>query len=227
LRLLLFDIDGTLLITAGAGRLAMERAFESLYGFPDALHGIGMMGRTDTSIFKEVLNFHGLCWSNDAEADFKTRYFKELRDAFHSPSIEKKLLPGISDLLSALRNRNGFVTGLVTGNWRESGYFKLDYFGITEHFPDGAFSDDSEFRDWLVGLAVSRFETRLSVRFSKRDVVVIGDTPLDVAAAQSFGARSVAVATGFHPIDTLAASGADAVFPDFSDTNAVIRALAD
>ena len=205
----------------------MERAFESLYGFPGALQGIGMMGRTDTSIFKEVLNQRGLGWSTEAEALFKSRYFGELRDAFDSPAIEKKLLPGIPNLLSALQNSNGFVTGLVTGNWRESGYFKLNYFGITEHFPDGAFSDDSEFRDQLVGLAVSRFEERLSVRFSKSDVVVIGDTPLDVAAAHSYGAKVVAVATGFHPTDELQASGADLVFLDFSDTDAVIRMLAE
>ena len=126
MRLLLFDIDGTLLITAGAGRLAMERAFESLYGFDGALRGIGMMGRTDTSIFKEVLNQRGLGWTSEAEAVFKSRYFGELRNAFASPAIEKKLLPGVLNLLSVLDGENGFITGLVTGNWRESGYFKLD-----------------------------------------------------------------------------------------------------
>jgi len=204
----------------------MERAFETRYGFSGALQGIDMMGRTDTSILKQVLNYRSLGWSIEAEAFFKSVYFSELRKAFDSPSIEKKLLPGIRNLLKSLKNHNGFATGLVTGNWRESGFFKLDYFGITDFFTDGAFSDDSEFRNDLVGLAVSRFEERLSVRFDPRDVVVIGDTPLDVAAAQSYGARSAAVATGFHSIQELMDSGADAVFEDFSDTEKVLKALA-
>ena len=222
MKLLLFDIDGTLIRTAGAGRRAMERSFEKVYGHRKGFRNVEMMGRTDPDILMEGLANHGLVWREEEVDRFREYYFWFLEEEIEIPHAEKRLCPGVSSLLNALHDQPNLILGLLTGNWRYSGFVKLRHFGIEGFFPLGAFGDDARRREELVPVILDRFKRQRGISLTGKDVFVIGDTPLDIRCAKPHGVCTVGVATGFHTMDELASEGPDYLFPDFGNTQEVV-----
>ncbi|HNW58542.1 MAG TPA: HAD family hydrolase [bacterium] len=225
MKLLLFDIDGTLVLSGGAGLRAMNRAFLELYDIPQAFAGIQLAGRTDRAILQDVLARFEQPWSEEVEEIFKQRYFERMEEEMPLPVPGKRIMPGILPLLEALAARPGLHLGLLTGNWRTSGYLKLAEFGLERFFPFGAFADDSGVRDELLPFAVARFAASHGRRPRPREVYVIGDTPHDIQCARPHGAIAVGVAAAAHTPADLAAHHPDYLFSDFTDTTAALLVL--
>ncbi len=225
MKLLLFDIDGTLIHTAGAGREAMESAFEKIYGLQNGFHDIIMMGRTDPSILEEALKNHGLEWNDREVRDFREIYFQILESMIKAPKKGKCLCPGIQELLDRLSQHPDITLGLLTGNWKTSSFIKLRHFGIDGYFHVGAYADDSARRDELVPFAIRRVEKLWGKPVRREDITVIGDTPLDVACARPHDVRTVAVATGSHSLKELKPCRPDHLFKNLKNTEEVFLAL--
>ena len=219
----LFDVDKTLVDSRGAGVRAMNVAFAQLFGIAEGFSGITTTGRTDTAIFREAVGLHGLDGEFPALlARFQETYYSILPRTL--AETEGYVLPGVREVLAGIQAAPGAFLGLATGNFREATRLKLEHFGLYDFFLAGGYADDSEDRAELVALAIERL-AEASGGHGPREVYVVGDTPLDIAAAQANGARSVAVATGFFSADQLTAAGAGLVFPDFSSWQAVLDAL--
>lgn len=227
MKLLLFDIDGTLLLSGGAGRRAMEKAFEEVFGVPSGFQGIEMAGKTDTGILEEALRNQDIRASDEQIQTFKQRYFDLLQDEIRKPSERQRLMPGIRELLDHLSRHPEVVLGLLTGNWRQSGLIKLRHFSLADYFKIGAFAEDAPSREGLVPVAVERYRALTGQKPAADEVWVIGDTPRDVACARPHGARAIAVATGTYSFEELAAARPDALFRDFSDLDSFLRMLED
>jgi phosphoglycolate phosphatase-like HAD superfamily hydrolase len=223
LKLLLFDIDGTLIHSGGAGKAAMERSFEKIYGLKDGFQGVQLMGRTDPSILLEALGQHHLEWKDAEVEKFREYYFWFLEEEIEKPRPDKALCPGVLPLLSALQQERDVELGLLTGNWKYSGLTKLRHFGIDGFFNFGAFADDSIRREELVPFAVDRYAKTSGMTSDKETVFVIGDTPLDIQCARPHGVKTVAVATGMHSLETLRSENPDYLFRSFTDTDEVLR----
>ena len=223
--IILFDIDGTLVLTGGAGGRAMRRAFRDVFGVDDAFEGIPMPGRTDLSILGDALARAGIARANDSVTRFCERYYHHLAEALQEPHPRKTIMPGVRELLDALQEREDVFLALLTGNFVKSARLKLEYFDLWRYFPCGGFGDDAEERHGLLRAALSRAEAHGALAAASARVMVVGDTPLDVACATAAGAQAVAVATG--PVDAAAlrACGADVVFEDLSDTKAFLELL--
>ncbi len=201
----------------------MNLAFARLFGIEQGFAGIDFSGRTDTAIFRDAVDVHGLDGDFPAlMARFQEAYYEMLPESL--VETQGCVLPGVRELLAGLRAAPGALLGLATGNFREAARLKLEHFGLYDFFLAGGYADDSEDRAELVATAIERL-AEASGGQPSREVYVIGDTPLDTAAAQANGARSVAVATGFFSIDQLTAAGAGLVFPDFSSWRTVLDAL--
>jgi phosphoglycolate phosphatase-like HAD superfamily hydrolase len=223
--LILFDIDGPLVLTGGAGGRAMAFAFEEVFGVRDALSGIAMAGRTDAWILADALTAHDIPSDAAALARFREVYLRHLTIELDKPGARKGLMPGVRELLDALVRRDDVYLALLTGNYEEGARIKLEYFDLWRYFPCGAFGDDAPQRNGLVPKALARIAACGGPAFSAADAFVIGDTPLDVACAAFSGARSIGVATGSHSVDELRAAGADVVFEDLSNTREVVAAI--
>lgn len=221
-KLLLFDIDGTLIHTGGAGKIAMERAFEQVYNRPKALEGMSLMGRMDSSILREALERQGLAWKDNEVERFKTIYYQFLTEELKKPRPGKGLCPGIRELLLKLKERDHIVLGLLTGNWRKGGETKLRYFGIEKFFELGVFAEDGLQREDLLPIALARYVALRKEDISKDRVYVIGDTLFDIQCAKFHGVRTVAVATGIHTPEELQEENPDYLFQDFSDTESIL-----
>jgi phosphoglycolate phosphatase-like HAD superfamily hydrolase len=225
LKLLLFDIDGTLIRSAGAGKQSMELAFEKVYGISNGFETIQMMGRTDPSIFREAITNHGLEWEVGALDQFQKFYFEILKREIQRSRPGKRICPGILKLLQYLQDQSNVILGLLTGNWQTSAVIKLQYFDIDHFFQLGAYGDDSEYREELVPVAMEHFFRQTGQSIAKENVVVIGDTPLDIQCAKPHGVRTIGVATGFHTFEDLREAGAGAVFEDLTHTDSVLKTL--
>jgi phosphoglycolate phosphatase len=225
-QLVLFDIDGTLVVTGGAGQRAMNRAFTDVFGIPDAFKRIEIEGRTDTSILGDAFEGQGMTAGPAEVRAFRERYLECLREEVPRPGRNKRVLPGIGALLEALDPEPQVFLGLLTGNFADAAEIKLGHFDLWRYFRCGAFGEDAHDRNHLVPVALDRARTcGLPAHVEAADVVVIGDTPRDVACAHAHGARVVAVATGQFDRAALERAGAEVVFEDFSDTEAALRAL--
>ncbi len=209
----LFDIDGTLLLTEGAGRDAMGLALRDEFGIADDLSGIAFAGRTDPLIVGDIAARHGLRFENGAWESYWARVYAHMRALMTPP--RGGLLPGVAPLLDAIAAEPTWVRALLTGNMREMARIKLDAFGIHDRFAFGAFGDDGPDRNALARVAVTRARERTGV--SPERCVVVGDTEHDVACARAAGARVVAVATGSRTRDALAALGPDLLLDDLAD----------
>jgi phosphoglycolate phosphatase-like HAD superfamily hydrolase len=220
---LLFDIDGTLVLTGGAGGRAMTRAFEELYGIGNAFEGVPFNGRTDAWILSRAAAAHGI--DDEAIARFKPLYLDYLAEELHRPGPRKGVMPGVGPLLDELSRRDDVYLALLTGNFERGACLKLEYFDLWRYFTCGAFGDTTHDRNGLLAQALARIEVCGGPQVAPADVVIIGDTPLDVGVAIAGGARCMAVATGSHTTDELRASGADVVFQDLSDLEAVLAAV--
>lgn len=225
-QLILFDIDGTLVVTGGAGQRAMNRAFHDVFGISDAFIGIELAGRTDTSILADTFARQRMEITGEATRAFRSRYLVCLREEVPKPGPNKRVLPGIAELLTALDPEPRNFLALLTGNYCDAAEVKLSHFDLWRYFRCGAFGEDHGDRNALVPFALERARSiGLPPHVEDAHVVVIGDTPRDVACAHAHGARCVAVATGDYGADALRAAGADVVFDDLSDTAAVLVAL--
>jgi len=224
--LILFDIDGTLLLSGRAGLRAMTRAFDTTFGITDAFAGEHFGGRTDSYLVSNALQKAGLPDTSEQHERFKQNYLALLAEEIEHPGTgHKGLMPGARELLEALADHHHLHLALLTGNYRDAAEIKLQHFELWDFFEWGAFSDDSADRNALVPIARSRAETYdIPVEAIER-VIVIGDTPHDIECARVAGAKSIAVATGGFSMEQLKEAGADEVLQDLSDTDAVIALL--
>ena len=225
-KLILFDIDGTLVLTGGAGVRAMNRALEEVFGPTPGLDGIPVAGRTDWAILSDAVQRHEKVLDTRLLDDLRDRYVGHLAAEIDRPGTGRKaVMPGIREILDALEPRADVLVGLLTGNFEAGARVKLGYFDLWRYFRCGAFGDDAADRNALVPVAVQRAGACGLPTLSPRDVIVVGDTPADVACARAGDAVAVAVATGSSSMDELRATGADHVFDDLSDTRAFLRLL--
>lgn len=223
-RLVLFDIDLTLIASAGGGRIAMESAFARLWAVERATAGISFDGRTDRGIFIEVLERHG---KGGAELDTNlARYMEAYLEDLPASLAAKggSVLPGVPELLAALAaEQPGF--GLATGNVRRGAEAKLRHFGLWEHFLGGGFGDDHAVRADLVAAGIRELAQCLETNPDPRSAIVLGDTPLDIEAAHRAGAKAMGVGTGRFTAEELLAAGADVAFEDLRNTARVLEVL--
>ncbi len=225
-RLFLFDIDGTLLLSGGAGVRAMTRAFEQVFGVTDAFASSDLAGRTDTFILSSAFRAAGLPDTPENHERLRKTYIEILAVEIDAPSSSRReLMPGIMPLLRALRAHDSSELALLTGNFEAAAYIKLRSFGIADFFPWGAFGEESAERAELARVAMRRAEERAIPPHARAHTIVIGDTPHDVDCARAIGARVLAVATGSYSVEQLTAADADIVLPDLSDTDRVVELL--
>lgn len=225
MKLLLFDVDLTLVNSGGAGRTAMTLAFEQVFGKKDGLSHVSFAGRTDRAIFRDGLQEHGIAWTEKRQDQFKQTYINLLQVEIKKPNPKQHIEPGICELLEALTKQPDVILGLLTGNWQSGAKIKLEHFGLLDYFKLGAFADDSEVRNDLPHFAVQRYERQTGGKITPECVYIIGDTPRDVACARSYGAQAVAVATGFYSFEELEASAPDILFRDLSHTTDFLKML--
>lgn len=225
-KVLLFDIDGTLVLTGRAGVRAMNRACEQVIGHSNALDGVAVAGRTDWIILHEALRAIGHEMDEDLFARLRDAYVTLLREEILLPGEGvKAVLPGVAGLLDALCARPDVFLALLTGNFEEGARIKLEHFDLWRYFKCGAFGDDAADRNALVPFALDRARACGLDGIAPEDVFVVGDTPHDVACARAVGAMPVGVATGSFSVADLRGSGADIVFPDLGDAAAFMRVI--
>jgi phosphoglycolate phosphatase-like HAD superfamily hydrolase len=221
--LLLWDIDGTLILSDGAGERALLAALCDEFGITGTLAGIELGGRTDPWIARQILRAHGLPASPAAIRRYLDAYLAALPAEL--ARARARVLPGIRELLPRVAALPGIAQALLTGNLRRGAEIKLSHHGLWEHFPFGAFSDDSETRNDLGPHALRRALAHHAVEFAPARVFVIGDTPHDIACGKIFGAQTIALATGGWSVDELRAHQPTAVFADLSDPAPFLRLI--
>ena len=227
MKLVLFDIDGTVLLSDGAGKRAVLRAMKEVFGTTGP-EGHRFDGKTDPQIVRELQRLEG---HPDHHIDAHLpraigRYVELLGEELDRPGHRPYTLPGVPELLDALDDREDVMLGLLTGNVIEGARAKLSAVGIDpERFVVGAFGSDHEIRAELPAIARQRVLEAHGHEFSGHDIVIIGDTPSDIQCGQSLGVRAIGVATGHYTVGDLMECGAYAAFEDFSDTAAVVEAI--
>jgi phosphoglycolate phosphatase len=223
-KLLLFDIDGTLLLTGGAGGRAMLEAGQKLFGNTFNFD-LDTSGKLDTQIYKELTKLNPMLDMQHRHDEFRDAYLKLLE--FELTWDNKTIaMPGITELLETLRKRDHVTLGLLTGNYGPAARAKLKAVDIQhDWFPITAFGDEAVTRPDLVELAMKRYFDLKSERLQPREIVVIGDTPKDVACAQAHGCVAFAVATGRWSIEELKAARADIVVDNLSDASRLLELL--
>jgi phosphoglycolate phosphatase-like HAD superfamily hydrolase len=213
-KLILFDIDGTLISAGGAGTRSMNLAFQELFGIRDAFRDIAMAGKTDPQIMKEGLKLYGFTHTDGNVEKMIDMYLHFLQIEINNPL--RQLKPGIKEALEMF-DRKGMPLGLLTGNLETGAKIKLMPFGIYDYFLNGAFGSDDEDRDKLLPIAIDKF-TKKGFEFSPKDCIVVGDTPRDVICAKVHGARCIAVATGPYSREDLLNTDADIVIDSLAET---------
>lgn len=219
-RLLLWDIDGTLISTGAAGHRAIERATAQSFG--GDLEGIEIAGRTDSSIAHQILTKYGEPITEDGMKSLLDLYLELL--AQELPRSKGRVLPGVLELLERFQHRSDTTLGLLTGNLRRGAQLKLEHYQLWHFFAFGAFADDHHDRNQLGAFALTRAREG-GEEFLPAQVDVIGDTGHDIACGKAFGARTIAVATGSWPREILAEYTPDFLFDDLSDADGVIETL--
>jgi phosphoglycolate phosphatase len=225
-RLVLWDIDHTLIETRGVGGKIYAEAFAKVTG-----HALGKMpelaGRTEPVIFSEALKGNGATPSEDLYDQFAAEQARGYAAHLDELRARGRALPGAAEALRALSERNDVIQSVLTGNTRPSAEIKLRAFDLDRYldFDIGAYGTDDDTRSNLVNVARQRAEKAHGLNFDDDATILIGDTPNDVAAARASRARIVAVATGKDTVAALAEAGADTVLPDLMDTPAVLAAI--
>ena len=222
MRLILFDIDGTLIDSGGAGTRSLDLALKELFSIDNAFQGISMAGKTDTQIIKEGLLKHGISVNGNIDAVI-TAYLKYLRKEINND--RKHVKPGIYNLLNTLSFMKDIGSGLLSGNLESGARIKLEPFKLNDYFPTGAFGSDDEDRNNLLPVAVKRFEELFRRKIEIDNCIVVGDTPRDVECAHIYGAMCIGVATGPYSFDALTEAGADYVVQDLSNQNTLLQFL--
>jgi len=211
----LFDIDGTLLNSGGAGKAALEAALLEEFDLAELLGEVPYSGRTDRAIIRDLLRLHAL---EECPAVFErlvAGYLQRLPECLRNH--DGRVLPGISALLESLSRREGVAVGLLTGNLRVGAQLKLGHFGLDKYFAFGGFGDHHWERNDVAREALATVRAHLNGQVAVDRIWVIGDTPLDVQCARAIGAKVAAIATGWHSWEELQAAGPDLLMPDLSD----------
>ncbi len=221
--LLLFDIDGTLITSGGAGEGALHDAMNSRFGVEEDLFGITLAGATDALITRLLLEKHGLPVSAENITALLDSYLHHL--TLRLPRHDGFLLPGIVKLLGKLRDHPGCVLALLTGNLARGAEIKLRHYGVWHFFEFGAFADDHHDRNELGRFAQTRATERHGESFPPGRIIVIGDTPRDIECGRAIGAKTAAIATGQYSLEELAGHSPDFLFSDLGDTDTVISTL--
>jgi phosphoglycolate phosphatase len=222
-RLILWDIDSTLVNTGAAGQYALVRATIEWFGGEGDLGGVEIAGRTDRAIAHQILEKYGKPLTDENVAAFLDRYVALLPDELAKRN--GRVLPGIRELLEDLARQSDKTLGLLTGNLRRGAQLKLEYYQLWQFFRFGAFADDHHDRNELGPRAVTRAIAHAGCQFSPEQIDVVGDTGHDIACGKAFGARTIAVATGSWSRERLEKYEPDFLFDDFSDVDEVKRKL--
>ncbi|MBL4845392.1 MAG: haloacid dehalogenase-like hydrolase [Planctomycetes bacterium] len=229
-RLVLLDLDGTLLASRGVGRRALEVAFEDLYGWGEATGGLSFGGLTDPLILQAVFTSHGESAERAVDENDRVmaRYLEALDGLLAQEPNAVWSLPGVEALLDAVVAHPDCVVGVLTGNVEGGARRKLRAAGLGEAFFEvGAFGDEAPTRNDLLPVALNRANRGRDPWLVAQQVVIVGDTPRDVAVARAHGARVLGVSTGATPHDLLAASEPDVLLRSLESTEAVLAAILD
>ena len=222
-RLLLWDIDGTLITTGAAGQRAVIRATAKWFGNDSDLGGVEIAGRTDVGIAHQILEKHRELITDEKVTAFLDLYLKFLEEEL--PRSKGSVLPGVRQLLEKFAPQPDTALGLLTGNLRRGAQLKLAHYQLWHFFDFGAFADDHHDRNELGAFALERAEQETGIKFSPEQVDVIGDTGHDIACGKAFGARTIAVATGSWSREKLGAEKPDFLFNDLGDVDDAIATL--
>ncbi len=222
-RLLLWDIDGTLISTGSAGHRAIALATAQRFGGAGDLDGVEIAGRTDTGIAHQILAKYGETITDESMRSFLDLYLELL--AQELPRSQGQVLPGVLELLTRAESQPDTALGLLTGNLQRGARLKLEHYQLWHFFAFGAFADDHHDRNELGAFALTRAHEGTGQEFQPEQVDVIGDTGHDIACGKAFGARTIAVATGSWPREQLAEYTPDFLFDDLANVNDVIGTL--
>jgi phosphoglycolate phosphatase-like HAD superfamily hydrolase len=224
-KLILWDIDGTLIVSGRAGIFALAKAFGQLYGHEPDFSKLDVSGRTDKWIAEQVLLQQGLATTPENIHTYLEAYLECLLAELQTR--RGRILPGIFELLEKLRADPRVVQGLLTGNLQKGARIKLEHFKVWHYFAFGAFGDDSPWRNELGPHAIRRASEKYSAQFAPENIFVIGDTPHDIACGKAIGAKTIGVATGNFSLADLQRHEPTAVFSDFSNTAAFLQLVHD
>jgi phosphoglycolate phosphatase len=215
IRLVLFDIDGTLVHTGGAGVKAFARAFATEFGVADGTDRLKFAGRTDVSLVREFFTLESIEPSPENFDRFFASYLRWLREII--PDCKGGACRGVLEFYQSLRARpEPPLTGLLTGNIKQGARIKLERYALWEMFPFGAFADDHEERDQIAAAALRRGSQHCGRELRGDEVLVIGDTPLDIRCGRAIGAKVLAVATGGVSLQELERHNPDWAVPDLT-----------
>jgi phosphoglycolate phosphatase-like HAD superfamily hydrolase len=215
MRVFLFDIDGTLVSTGGAGKAALDDAFAAEFNVPFP-GDVPVSGRTDRGIARSLFELHGIEDTGENWARFRKAYIARLSGEL--PKRQGRVLPGVSELLALLQSRAKTAVGLLTGNVPEGARLKLEHYGIYHHFAFGGYGDRDSCRNEVARAALDAARLHVSLPLAGDQVWVLGDTPHDITCARAIGARVVAVATGTFTAAELEVKNPDLLVADLGDT---------
>lgn len=222
--LLLFDIDGTLLLAEDATRRAIARTFRDIFNAGRSFDNVAFAGRTDPAIFQDVAQaMLGRTLTPEETESVSARYL-ELLPGELATMKSYRLMPGVRELLPLLAAREDVVLGLETGNLEPAAYMKLKPGGIDGYFKVGGFGSDSDDRTELVRIAIERARRRDSL-IPDETIFLIGDSPYDIAAGRELGINTLAVCTGHAGPEALLAESPSCLLPDLSDTGYFLRCI--
>lgn len=216
-KLLLWDIDGTLLTTGSAGEFALIQTLKTHFEIESKLEGIEIAGRTDKGIAMEILRKYGLPETLENITRFLDGYIEELQTWLPKRQENGRVLEGIATILEMAHQRNDLAQGLLTGNLQRGAHLKLEHYKMMHYFDFGAFSDDHHDRNQLPAFAKQRAEEKFQIHFAPENIFVIGDTPHDITCGKAIGAKTIAVATGRFTMKELEMHQPTALFPSLTN----------
>lgn len=229
MHIFLFDIDGTILQTGGAGMVAFKLAFTEVFDIPEVTGQIAFAGRSDRAIVQDLFEAYDVPSTPENWQRFCRSYGEHVK--WQLPLHAGEVLPGIVELLQALKDRGDVAIGLLTGNVRATAEQKLAHYGLWQHFHFGGFGDVHQDRNDIAATALAEARRHIEHRHIEKPpanngtVVVLGDTPNDIRCARSIGAKVVAVATGQTPSEVLADDAPDVLLESLADAEPVLKLL--
>ena len=224
-KLVLFDIDGTIMNTDSGGASSCQETLQEIFNRPVSLDDYMMSGKTDTQIVLELMEREGV------DRDVTTENLDAIYDGYidrlnrEVAVWDPEICPGIPVLVESLSQMDEVLLGLLTGNIKRGAEVKLNQIGLWSYFKTGAFGDRAPERKLLPGIAQKVAEEQIGKRFEKKDIVIIGDTPNDILCGRDLNVKAIAVATGSYDVETLGSYDPDYLFEDLSDTDRVVEAI--